>query len=201
MCMLSPFRCVQLSAALWTAAHQAPLSMEILQAGILEWVAVPRSRASCQPRDRTTMPPALCSCWSWRGLLAFLFLLLWCHKSRPRRGDGKVGQAHPSVHSTQCCWGPNHLTFTDTALVAWSPPGGSIDSTRQQTLQIPVSPSFPSWEGSGCLTFLSTPLTPGPRNRELSTWCWGRMWVKCETEISNWTSLTGHDVINWLKSC
>ena len=27
MCMLSPFRCVQLSAALWTAAHQAPLSM------------------------------------------------------------------------------------------------------------------------------------------------------------------------------
>ena len=37
----------------WTVAHQAPLSMEILQARILEWVAMPSSRASSQPRDRT----------------------------------------------------------------------------------------------------------------------------------------------------
>ena len=29
---------------LWTVAHQAPLSMEILQARILEWVAIPFSR-------------------------------------------------------------------------------------------------------------------------------------------------------------
>ena len=29
------------SATLWTVAHQAPLSMEILQARILEWVAMP----------------------------------------------------------------------------------------------------------------------------------------------------------------
>ena len=38
---------------LWAAAHQAPLSMGILQARILEWVAMPSSRASSQPRDRT----------------------------------------------------------------------------------------------------------------------------------------------------
>ena len=31
----------------------APLSMEILQARILEWVAMPSSRGSSQPRDRT----------------------------------------------------------------------------------------------------------------------------------------------------
>ena len=31
------------------AAHQAPLSMGILQAKILEWVAVPFSRGSSQP--------------------------------------------------------------------------------------------------------------------------------------------------------
>ena len=37
----------------WTVAHQAPLSMEILQARILEWVAVPSSRGSSQPRDWT----------------------------------------------------------------------------------------------------------------------------------------------------
>ena len=37
----------------WTVACQAPLSMGILQARILEWVAMPSSRRSSQPRDRT----------------------------------------------------------------------------------------------------------------------------------------------------
>ena len=37
----------------WTVAHQAPLSMGILQARILQWVAMPSSRGSSQPRDRT----------------------------------------------------------------------------------------------------------------------------------------------------
>ena len=33
-------------------AHQAPLSMGISQARLLEWVAMPSSRGSSQPRDR-----------------------------------------------------------------------------------------------------------------------------------------------------
>ena len=37
----------------WTVAHQTPLSMGMLQARILEWVAMPSSRRSSQPRDRT----------------------------------------------------------------------------------------------------------------------------------------------------
>ena len=37
----------------WTAARQTALSMEILQARILEWVAMPSSRGSSQPRDWT----------------------------------------------------------------------------------------------------------------------------------------------------
>ena len=37
----------------WTVAYQAPLSMGILQARILEWVAMPSSRGSSQPRGRT----------------------------------------------------------------------------------------------------------------------------------------------------
>ena len=45
--------CVQLFVTPWTVAHQAPLSMGILQARILEWVAMPSSRGSSQPRDRT----------------------------------------------------------------------------------------------------------------------------------------------------
>ena len=35
----------------WTVAHQAPLSMGIFQARILEWVALSSSRDSSQPRD------------------------------------------------------------------------------------------------------------------------------------------------------
>jgi len=35
------------------AAHQAPLFMGILQARVLKWVAMPSSRRSSQPRDRT----------------------------------------------------------------------------------------------------------------------------------------------------
>ena len=52
-CMLSRFSCVQLFATPWTAACQAPLFMVILQARILEWVAMPSPRASSQPRDQT----------------------------------------------------------------------------------------------------------------------------------------------------
>ena len=37
----------------WTVAHQAALSMGILQARILEWVVVPSSKRSSQPRDWT----------------------------------------------------------------------------------------------------------------------------------------------------
>ena len=39
-CVLSHFSCAQLFATLWTVAHQAALS-GILQARILEWVAIP----------------------------------------------------------------------------------------------------------------------------------------------------------------
>ena len=44
---------VWLSETPWTVAHQAPLSMGILQARKLEWVAMPSSRGSSQPRDQT----------------------------------------------------------------------------------------------------------------------------------------------------
>ena len=40
-----------LFATSWSVAHQAPLSMWILQAKILGWVARPSSMGSSQPRD------------------------------------------------------------------------------------------------------------------------------------------------------
>ena len=44
---------VQLFTTSWIIAHQAPPSMGILKARILEWVAYPFSRESSQPRNQT----------------------------------------------------------------------------------------------------------------------------------------------------
>ena len=45
--------CVRLFVSPRTVAHQAPLSMGILQARLPEWVAISSSRGPSQPRDRT----------------------------------------------------------------------------------------------------------------------------------------------------
>ena len=51
---------VRFFVTLRTVARQAPLSMGILQARILEWVAVPSSGGSSQPRDPNAgLSPAL----------------------------------------------------------------------------------------------------------------------------------------------
>ena len=46
VCVLSHFSHVRLFETLWTVVHQAPLSIGILQAKILEWVVMPFSRDS-----------------------------------------------------------------------------------------------------------------------------------------------------------
>ena len=51
--LLSHFSRVRLFAPLWTVARQTALSMGILQARTLEWVALPFSRGSAWPRDWT----------------------------------------------------------------------------------------------------------------------------------------------------
>ena len=53
-CMLSRFSCVQLYETQWTVDHQAILSMGILQARILEWVAMPSSRDLPDPGIKPT---------------------------------------------------------------------------------------------------------------------------------------------------
>ena len=61
VCGLGLFSRVWLFETQWTVACQDPLSMKILQAGTLEQVAMPSSRGSSQPRDRTAslMSPVL----------------------------------------------------------------------------------------------------------------------------------------------
>ena len=51
--VLGCFSRVRLFATPWTAARQGPMSTGILQARILERVAIPSSRGSSQPRDWT----------------------------------------------------------------------------------------------------------------------------------------------------
>ena len=53
VCAVLSWSVVSDSATSSTVPHQGPLSMGILQARILEWVAMPSSRGSSQPRDRT----------------------------------------------------------------------------------------------------------------------------------------------------
>ena len=53
----------------WTIAWQAPLSMGILQARILEWVAMSSSRGSSQPRD-----------WTQVSRIAGRFFTIWATK-------------------------------------------------------------------------------------------------------------------------
>ena len=53
VCRLSHFSCVLLFATPWTVTHHSPLSMAILQARILEEVAIRSFRVSSQPRDQT----------------------------------------------------------------------------------------------------------------------------------------------------
>ena len=59
-CMLSRSVVSNSSATPWTVARLAPLSMGILQAGILEWVAMPSSRGSSRPRDQTRISSVSC---------------------------------------------------------------------------------------------------------------------------------------------
>ena len=49
-----PLSCIRLFATLWTVAPPGSSVHGILQARILEWVAVPSSRGSSQPRDRNS---------------------------------------------------------------------------------------------------------------------------------------------------
>ena len=53
MCCAVLLSYVWLFVTPWTVALQAPLSMGILQAGILEWISMPFSRGSSQLRDQT----------------------------------------------------------------------------------------------------------------------------------------------------
>ena len=63
-------KCCSLFAIPWSVTRQAPLCMGILKPRILEWVAIPFSRGSSWPRDRT-----------WFSRIAGRFFTTWTTSS------------------------------------------------------------------------------------------------------------------------
>ena len=90
VCCVVSLSCVRLFATPWTVACQAPLSLGILQARILEWIAMPSSRGSSQPRDRTQV-----SCIAGKFFIIWVTskLLLNSHKMKSLKTQ--VGHSTP----------------------------------------------------------------------------------------------------------
>ena len=72
----------------WTLTRQAPLSLGILQARILEWVAMPSFRGSSQPRDGTQVSH-----------IAGRFFYNLSHQGRPRNCHTVLCISCTNLHS------------------------------------------------------------------------------------------------------
>ena len=77
----------------WTVSHEAPWAHGILQARILEWVAMPLSRGSSQPRDRTYI---FC--------IAGSFFTVWA--TREAHQFSSVAQSYPTLWDPMNCSTP-----------------------------------------------------------------------------------------------
>ena len=73
LCCAWSLRCRRLFVTPWTVAHQASLSMGILQARTLEWVTMPSSRGSSLLRDQTWVP-----------LITGRFFTIWATRDAPK---------------------------------------------------------------------------------------------------------------------
>ena len=80
LCCAYSFTHTQLFVTLWTVAFQAPLSMEILQARTLEWIATPSSKGSSQPSDWThisCIAGGFITIWATTEALSFFAFCYW----------------------------------------------------------------------------------------------------------------------------
>ena len=146
--VLSRFSCVRLCATLWTVASQAPLSMGIFQARILEWVAMPSSRGSSpiQGLNLSLLSPALAggfftasATWEVRGkkkkkkqsttfLKSFLgFPSLFCHRDLPSASDlralplNSLKTSHTAFRDFQKYLRSRVFAFVSSACITVSP--------------------------------------------------------------------------------
>ena len=153
----------------WTAAHQAPLSMGILQARILEWVAMPSSRVSSQLRDQTQVSHivgGLFTDWATREgpCLYFLTILtitlptymIFLSSFYPGSGEQKAGALLQGIFPTQRSnlWLLHlpHFPHWHMGSLPLAPPGKPLSTTS-----LPKKPGAESRRGGvitlpGCCT-------------------------------------------------
>ena len=105
------------SATPWTIACQAPLSMGILQARIPEWVTMPCSRGSTQPRDRTQVfciAEGFFTVWATREAQEY-----WSGYPNPPPGDlliPGIELRYPALQADSLPAGPPEKPLTDTTM-------------------------------------------------------------------------------------
>ena len=87
------------SAPLWTVARQAPLSMGILQTRILEWVAMPSSRGSSQPKDQTQV-----SCTAGRFFTIWATILCVCVVKKKKKTHNMKSTLLTNVSGYNTVW-------------------------------------------------------------------------------------------------
>ena len=127
---------VWLFATPWTVAHQALLSMGILQARILEWVAMHSSRGSSQPRDGTHV--------SW---IAGGFFNSWAKRGAPFLPTS-------SVQSLSRVW------LFSTPWIAARQASLSITNSRSLLKLVPIKSVMPSSHLILCHPLLLPPPIP-----------------------------------------
>ena len=89
--------------------QHAPLSMEILQTRILEWVAMPSSRGTSQPRDQTQVSNISGRfLTSWASMEAHI--CFWNKKYSISSGNLKIF-IEITVWGCRCDWAINTFTF------------------------------------------------------------------------------------------
>ena len=106
----------------WTVSYQVPLSMGILQARILLWVAMPSSRGSAQPRDQTQIICLFHEFHHYSICHDIFIYLLMCYILSSCRFF-KTGSLRP--HNSECLFYnfllayPIHLILVDTCSIAF----------------------------------------------------------------------------------
>ena len=110
---------IRLFATPWTVAHQAPLSMGVLQARILEWVAMPSSRGFSHPRDQTQV-----SCIAGR------FFTTWVTKEAQEYWSGSTifsrGSFWPRNQTAASCTAGRYFTSWATKEAQYCPTGHNL---------------------------------------------------------------------------
>ena len=126
-----------------TVARQAPLSVGILQATILEWVAMSSSRGSSQPRNRTRVScttGGFFTSWATREApisvltsIRYLSSTLLSHQSSDYTTSALPGYLQRDVHYNNTY---NHAKTTFTDLPKWSLPSNFYFIWHEWILQL-----------------------------------------------------------------